>query len=631
MKNFSVALILAVFVTALARQVERVDLQPRFIRYRFWNTKMYPVWRDGDARFKNSWIGGQAKFSVSNDAPTLTGAKITFTIDIHFPETQKVLPDGQVVWAKTFSENGTQHREGEPIYPQQPSEDWDMVFPDGSTLGKDGDKKPPFVFVWKAWGQYWQVSDGPSSSLTIGTDGIPLGSYAMDVVIYHYRKKDKFIPMGYASTQFCITDQIPFEVTLSQVNDINVVDKSFVQNRAVAFTVTLHDPSQYLSTSDVTFNWDFGDHSGTVISRDPTVTHTYTQAGDFRPQVVVQAAIPDPACATPSDSPTGVTVTSRPPHPPVQQMSTGSPGQEPLQSAKVVFSTLVPTQRTMVVSMTTSPSDASGGGDEAEDELMTLSPAEWVTGLADSATTMLVSSTREDNGRHASSTVVDATSAPATNPAPVAVVVAKRHVRDMDDCVIYRYGSYSIKINIVEGIESVEIVQVANAVLMTEPEDNVVDFTITCRGSLPTEVCTIVSDADCVMPVKTICNSVPVSPDCQLVLRQYFNDSGIFCVNVSMTNDVSLAVTSTRVSVKASSKFSSTGTISMVLGVLIVASAVGTVAFTYQRLKGYRPLTEDIPTSQSGSPGWTSFPGLVWSLLSGRMPGESRTLMHRGV
>lgn len=54
-------------------------------------------------------------------------------------------------------------------------------------------------------GQYWQVADGPSSSLTIGTDDIPLGSYTMDIVIYHYRSKEKFIPLGYASTQFSIT------------------------------------------------------------------------------------------------------------------------------------------------------------------------------------------------------------------------------------------------------------------------------------------------------------------------------------------------------------------------------------------------------------------------------------------
>lgn len=56
-------------------------------------------------------------------------------------------------------------------------------------------------------GKYWQVCDGPSSSLTIGTDDVPLGSYMMDVVIYHYRKRDKFIPIGYASTQYSITGE----------------------------------------------------------------------------------------------------------------------------------------------------------------------------------------------------------------------------------------------------------------------------------------------------------------------------------------------------------------------------------------------------------------------------------------
>lgn len=49
------------------------------------------------------------------------------------------------------------------------------------------------------------MADGPSSSLTIDTDDVPLGSYTMDIVIYHYRGREKFIPMGYASTQFSIT------------------------------------------------------------------------------------------------------------------------------------------------------------------------------------------------------------------------------------------------------------------------------------------------------------------------------------------------------------------------------------------------------------------------------------------
>lgn len=67
--------------------------------------------------------------------------------------------------------------------------------------------------------------------------------------------------------------------------------------------------------------------------------------------------------------------------------------------------------------------------------------------------------------------------------------------------------------------------------------------------SLPNEVCTVISDADCITPMETVCNAAAPSPDCQLILRQFFNDSGVFCINVSLTNDVSLAVASARVSV----------------------------------------------------------------------------------
>lgn len=47
--------------------------------------------------------------------------------------------------------------------------------------------------------------DGAASQLTVGTEGVPLGSYTMEVVVYHYRGRQKFIPIGRASTQFSIT------------------------------------------------------------------------------------------------------------------------------------------------------------------------------------------------------------------------------------------------------------------------------------------------------------------------------------------------------------------------------------------------------------------------------------------
>ncbi|XP_029911510.1 premelanosome protein b isoform X1 [Myripristis murdjan] len=590
------ALVLLVLLSVASYAVAKA--KNRFTRYPSWNTKMYPVWKDGDPRYKDSWKGGRVSFNVGNDAPTLTGAKVTFTIDLEFPHNQKVQPNGEVVWAEDCIGNGTKYRESEPVYPTQSTE-WEGVFPDGTPFKKD--KKPSYVFVWKTWGQYWQVSDGPSSSLTIGTDDVPLGSYTMDIVIYHYRSKEKFIPLGYASTQFSITDQIPFAVSLDQVNDIVAGDMRFIQNRAIAFTITLHDPSEYLSNADITFNWDFGDESGALISRELTVTHTYINSGSYKPQVVIQAVIPDKAC----DPPVGI-----PTHPPPAGSGTTAVKAPALVSAVPL---LVSTKATGL-NVNIGPSDTEE--DNTEEEASTAStaqPAQETAAVdktpspinpdkaADSATatsmipTAVTQRTKDDAvtglAAGAKGTVT------LTGQATV-VVFAKRDADDKpsdDDCVIYRYGSFCTGIEVVEGIEKVEIVQMENAVMTTpEAEKNVLDLTVTCQGSFPKEVCSVILDAECLKPIHTVCNMVEPSKECQLMLRHFFNDSGVYCINVSMANDVSLAATSAKVNVSMGSGLSSSGTIAMVLGVLVVALAVGTVAYSYKRFKSYHPLKEDV-------------------------------------
>lgn len=53
-------------VTSFPKEFVTFLPEPRsqFTRYRSWNSRMYPVWKDGDPRFRNCWFG-EAHSSIS--------------------------------------------------------------------------------------------------------------------------------------------------------------------------------------------------------------------------------------------------------------------------------------------------------------------------------------------------------------------------------------------------------------------------------------------------------------------------------------------------------------------------------------------------------------------------------------
>ncbi|XP_067148588.1 transmembrane glycoprotein NMB [Apteryx mantelli] len=178
---------------------------------------------------------------------------------------------------------------------------------------------------------------------------------------------------------------------------------------------------------------------------------------------------------------------------------------------------------------------------------------------------------------------------PSSNPDSSTIVETTGDNPD-GGCHIYRYGYYRTGISIVEGILGVNIIQMTN-IQMTESqaENSLVDFVVTCQGSLPTDVCTVVSDPTCQVSQSVVCDPIIITDKCLLTIRRAFDEPGTYCINITLGDDTSQALASALISVNGGSSSGTTEGVFIFLGLLAVFVII--VAFVlYKRYKQYKPI-----------------------------------------
>ncbi|CAD7694194.1 unnamed protein product [Nyctereutes procyonoides] len=416
-----------------------------------WNEELYPVWKKGDSRWKNSWKGGHVRAILTSDSPALVGSTITFVVDLVFPRCQREDVSGNIVYEKNCG-NDTGPSPDLYVYNWTEEGSWGNgtnehhhdVFPDGKPFPHHpGWKRWNFVYVFRTLGQYLQKLGRGSARVSVNTANVTLGPHLMEVIVYR-RHRHAYVPIAKVKDVYVVTDHIPVFVTMYQKNDRNLSDETFLRDLPIMFNVLIHDPSHFLNESAIYYKWNFGDNTGLFVSNAPTLNHTYVLNGTFSLNLTVQASVPGPC---PSPSPT-------PPKP----TSLSSAGDNPLELRKT-------------------------------------------SGIT---------------------------------------------------CLINRYGYFKATITIVEGILEVNIIQMTDVLMpVPQPDNSLMDFVVTCQGMMPTEVCTVVSDPTCQITYDTVCDPVgeDMGHECLLTVRRAFSGSGTYCMNLTLGDNTSLALTSTLVSI----------------------------------------------------------------------------------
>ncbi|XP_019205868.1 protein QNR-71 [Oreochromis niloticus] len=516
---------------------------------------------------------GKPKVRLTSDSPALNGSCVTFTAKLEYPPCQKEDANGNLIWDEHCEDANGQVRSGYVYNWTSWLDDYGFgkcidkakcnVFPDGRPFPQSNDwRRKSYVYVWHTMGQYYETCDGSSSSVTINTTNIPLGAEVMEVMVYRKRERRKYSPLSTDNTVFFVTDKIPVAVDISQKGAVNQSENIFIRGVDVVFKVHLHDPSGYLKTAaSIDYIWDFRDGNQLVTHRNVTM-HAYSKLGTMTVKLVVEAAFPV-ECPPPANTPTSTTSTG--------SVTSSHKDIDMTKQAKGSYNS------------TCYSRNYNQDGDH--------------TGAAQHQPALDHLLFRFHGSPHHRAPPFHC--CPRIRPTTPLWLRTRR--RNSNQCFRYAYGTFTGNITIVESkhplntLPSSRILEVsAHRVTNTD-----INFLVKCLGSIPTSACTIVSDPSCTQVRNIMCNNVPPLSECKVHLRRRFLEPGTYCVNITLENSSSLALTSTTITINKSQD-TPVSTTSRTAEVVLSSSAVLGAIFAfiayvvYKRYKVYRPIRRSL-------------------------------------
>ncbi|KAK6327793.1 hypothetical protein J4Q44_G00034390, partial [Coregonus suidteri] len=481
-----------------------------------WDDYLYPPFGPKELTRRK---GKTVKVRLTSDSPAIIGSMVSFTAKLEYPPCQK--EDAKLGACVGMS-----------IVQMLMSNDW---------------RHKGYVYIWHSMGQYSETCDGSSSTLTVNTSDITLGAELMEVMVYRKRERRKYSPLATDKTVFFVTDKIPVAVNISQKAAANLSESVFVRGEDVVFSVSVHDPSNYLKTADaVDYIWDFKD-GNQLVTHSNVATHTYSAVGEVNVKLTVEAAF-----KIPCPPPTPMSVTS--------QQTT--------------------------VSVTTAGPTSKGSN----------TPVPGTTGFP---TTEPLPPTVADVTQGFNPTLL----LPAV-PTPMAQL-HHRHLA-ATDCFRYLYGTFQTDITVIEHLINSQPANRIVDVSAAKVTNTDISFLVKCLGSTPTSACTIVSDPSCRQVRNIVCDDVPPSSGCEVHLRRTFLEPGTYCVNITLEDASSLALATTTITISNTDPDTPVSKAPHAAEVVLSSSAILVAIFTfiafivYKRYKVYRPVRRSLVEDASG-------------------------------